>query len=1248
MAADSSYVSQRNHTEDLILNAKNEQSLGANDPILTIPLVVHIIHKGEKVGVGSNLSDQQIYDAIQGLNDRFSGKLGANLDTKIRFCLAVRDPDGNYTTGINRVDGTVLKGYDSVGLTSYVNQPGAYERDVKDLSRWPVTEYYNIWVVHRIVGYGGFAYYPTTTPFAYDGTTINAVYMNYTSPLLTHEVGHGLNLYHVFEQVYTSCTGDKDCDKKGDRVCDTPPTVNFGSGYCQEYGVCKSAYPWTNTRYNYMSYCGSTDRFTEGQVTRMRSSIALTVRDSLLHSKACVPGHNNDLGVVDFVMCDSSLNTVVKNFGANTVFRATVKLAVNNTVKVSYNWTGRLRTYEQDTLLIATQLLTNRNGLNLKSWSEVPNGVKDTINLNDTFVLDTVFAPLMSGTYTVGGGSSDFSLLTDVAEALNNRGICGPVVFELKSGTYDEQVKLKQIRGSSRENTITFQSSAMHPDSVHIVHSIYDEGDNYIFFLDGTDFLRLRNLTFDTKGNINYSTVLHLANNACNNEVSHCIFNGQNQTWSYNYLSALVYSPRSVDSANVFRHNEFRKGGFGIFLLGQGNPVKGIEIDSNLFLNQVNTPVYMVELTAPKITHNEIQSNAGIFNGFYLSTCYDEIEIRGNRISGKVRGGMELSGCRSLSRGKAVIANNYIQTSMDYNNPGVYLRSCYGVQMIHNTIEQKTRDTLSRNFCCIGSGTIEAYNNIFANSGGGYAMYFNRVDFDHSQFDNNDVFSTGSNLIYADSNFTSLASWRTYASNDFNSISVDPKFRSGYLVCEPKLKNGGKFFPNVPIDIEGINRDQKKPSIGAKELDLDELALGGDTLVCDSLRITPGLKGGKYEWSNGDTSATLTVKSSGTYSLTYTDNCASQTDTIDVEVQTRPLVKLGKDTTVCIPYTLKSPQVYDNLLWSTGDTTDSVAVSRAGTYWLRVGNMCGYNIDSISLSTDSVPVVDLGMDVGSCDSVVLKERNELAGRWSDGSTDDTLFVGASGTYWLEVSNICGTGADSVDVEIYPKPLVDLGNDTAACALYILSVNTNGQKVVWNTGDTTSSISIDSSGYYYPSITNTYGCSEDADSIFVRIDPLPHPDLGRDTTLNDDETYVARLNQKYSTYNWSNGTSADTVLLIANQLDSVQYIWVQVMDSNGCEGSDTITIRVESSVSVGILSGGPGVKVYPNPVRENLHINAPKSTIRLFDPLGREVAGRTDNQSEVLINVSGLPSGIYLLVIDQEKELQHFRYRILVE
>lgn len=363
------------------------------DDIYTLPVVVHIIHNGEGYGVGTNITDEQIVSAIDAMNDDFrhvsgSNGDGAGPDIGIQFCLASRNPSGQPTTGIVRVNGSSVANYSTMGIEASGGN-GAVEESVKALSTWPRDSYVNIWVVNEIenndggAGIQGYAYFPINNPIdgiviLYNafGTVGNLKSYTNMNRTLTHEMGHYLGLYHTFHNT-SSCTAEADCNTGGDRVCDTPVTVQAAS--------CSSpACSGTQQVENYMDYTPQTcqDMFSEGQKLRMRTTLE-TQRASMITSLGCMPVFTLDAGVTAVLSpvgsnCQGSAQPQVTltNFGSTTLTSVAIQSNIDGVGSTTFNWTGSLAS-GTSTIVNLAAISPAIGNHTFYAWTNNPNGSSD-------------------------------------------------------------------------------------------------------------------------------------------------------------------------------------------------------------------------------------------------------------------------------------------------------------------------------------------------------------------------------------------------------------------------------------------------------------------------------------------------------------------------------------------------------------------------------------------------------------------------------------------------------------------------------------------------------------------------------------------------------------------------------------------------------------------------------------------------------------------------------------------------------
>lgn len=338
--------------------------------VITIPLVFHVVHLGETIGEGTNISDEQLQSAVVALNEDFRKIEGTNgdgigVDTKIQFCLASRTPNNEPTSGIVRHDGTTLSyvcpsggnegqmvTYSEHGVQgsscnslNFQSVPADYMKQF--FGCWDLDDYLNIWIVSEIEdneggnGIQGFSYVGSTgNAFCQNGIvqlynvtgTIGTLKAGRTkNRTLTHEMGHALGLYHTFGFFSNGCE-ETNCETQGDQVCDTPPTLSNTS--------CTTASCPEAMLENYMDYTPEDckDTFTQGQAERMREEL-WNSWNGFTNSLGCYPVVSLDGGITNMSVQSPNCSTTfpvsitIANFGSETLTNPVLTLTNGGNVQ---------------------------------------------------------------------------------------------------------------------------------------------------------------------------------------------------------------------------------------------------------------------------------------------------------------------------------------------------------------------------------------------------------------------------------------------------------------------------------------------------------------------------------------------------------------------------------------------------------------------------------------------------------------------------------------------------------------------------------------------------------------------------------------------------------------------------------------------------------------------------------------------------------------------------------------------------
>ncbi|MEN4758845.1 M43 family zinc metalloprotease [Chryseobacterium sp. C39-AII1] len=388
----------------LVERTKANKSQNGN--IITIPVVVHVIHSGQNVGVAPNIVDEQVMSQITVMNNDYRKILNSpgyntnpvGADTQIQFVLAKVDPNGNPTNGIDRVN-LCQDSWSQYDIDDYV----------KPTTIWDPTQYMNMWSVNFAdASLLGYAQFPSNSTLAgldpdmgdanTDGVVANFAtfgssdYNTNNNFLLsapydkgrtmTHEVGHYLGLRHIW--------GDALC---GDDYCADTPVHRTSNGGCPTHprpNICGT----TDEMFeNYMDYTNDAcmNIFTNDQKTRITTVMNNSPRRMELKTSLAdqpIPLFANDAEIKFDGGCASGncgggvIRLSLYNRGTSTLTAATISYSVNGAAAQTYSWTGSLAQDKYSVISIPVSNLTPTSPVTA-SISSV-NGGADQRTTNNT------------------------------------------------------------------------------------------------------------------------------------------------------------------------------------------------------------------------------------------------------------------------------------------------------------------------------------------------------------------------------------------------------------------------------------------------------------------------------------------------------------------------------------------------------------------------------------------------------------------------------------------------------------------------------------------------------------------------------------------------------------------------------------------------------------------------------------------------------------------------------------------------
>jgi gliding motility-associated-like protein/uncharacterized repeat protein (TIGR01451 family) len=367
------------------------------------------------------------------------------------------------------------------------------------------------------------------------------------------------------------------------------------------------------------------------------------------------------------------------------------------------------------------------------------------------------------------------------------------------------------------------------------------------------------------------------------------------------------------------------------------------------------------------------------------------------------------------------------------------------------------------------------------------------------------------------------------------------------------------------------------------------VSAGPDVTTCGgvstTLSATPG--GTSYLWSNGATTASITVNPivTTTYTVTLTEaSGCTAIDQVSVVVTPAPVAVIAGINTPCfgLPTTVTASGG-TSYLWSTGATSAAITIvgGAATTYTVTVTGVSGCtDTETITITGQPLPVAAIAGVTTICPgaSTTLTASGGTSYLWNNTATTSSITITpvATTVYTVTVTNAAGcTDTELVTVIVSPAPVAVISGSPNLCFGTTNTLTASGGSTyLWSTGSTANAITVNPSvaTTYTVTVTTAAGCT---DTESITVTPAPNPTVSiapGDLSLCPGSAVwlaaTATGGTPNYTYLWAPSTGLNTTvgdMVLASAMVTTTYI-VTVTDSKGCTDTEDIVVTIKPSAS----------------------------------------------------------------------------------
>lgn len=268
--------------------------------------------------------------------------------------------------------------------------------------------------------------------------------------------------------------------------------------------------------------------------------------------------------------------------------------------------------------------------------------------------------------------------------------------------------------------------------------------------------------------------------------------------------------------------------------------------------------------------------------------------------------------------------------------------------------------------------------------------------------------------------------------------------------------------------------------------------ISGNASFCTGQQTTLTASGGDtYLWSTGETTASITITTSGNYTVTVFNACGQATSPpFTVTESPLPNPQISGNLSFCTgQQTTLTASGGTTYLWSNGQTTTAISVSTPGTYSVTAFNTCGQTLSTpVTVSENPLPNPQITGNNSFCtgQQTSLTASGGTTYLWSTGQTTTSITATTPGSYTVTAFNSCGqvVSAPFILTEM-PLPNAQISGATSFCAGQQTALTASGgSNYLWSTGQTGTNLTVTTPGVYSVSVNNS--CGTDVETVTISI------------------------------------------------------------------------------------------------------------------------------------------------------------------